>query len=47
LVLSFNASGTSAQAVTLAGQELDAAHVYTVYVYGRNGSAAAVLVRDN
>jgi len=46
-VLSFNTSGTGAQAVTLAGQELDAAHVYTAYVYGRNGQAAAALVKDN
>ena len=46
-VLGFAATGTTTQATTLAGQELDAAHIYTVYVYGRSGgAAAAVLVRD-
>ena len=45
-VLSFAPTGTTAQAATLTGQALDATHVYTVYVYGRSGAAAAVLVKD-
>ena len=45
-VLSFAPTGTTAQAATLTGQALDATHVYTVYVYGRSGAAAAVLFED-
>ncbi len=43
--VTFSPAGTTTQAATLTA-ELDASHVYTIYVYGRNGSAAAVLTRD-
>jgi hypothetical protein len=36
-VLGFAPNGTTARAATLAGQERDATHVDTVYVYGRAG----------
>ena len=42
----FSPAGTTTQAAMLTA-ELDAGHVYTIYVYGRNGSAAAVLTRDS
>jgi hypothetical protein len=45
-VLSFSPAGTTTQAATLTAQTLDATHVYTVYVFGRSGAAAAVLVKD-
>jgi Domain of unknown function (DUF4397) len=46
-VLSFAATGSTNQVVTLTGQALDAAHVYTVYVYGQTSAVAAVLVKDD
>jgi hypothetical protein len=44
--VSFNAAGTTTTAATLSAV-LTAGHVYTVYTYGRSGSAAAVLTQDN
>ena len=43
--LSFNPAGTTTAAATVTAP-LDAGHVYTVYTYGRSGSAAAVLTND-
>jgi len=43
--LSFSPAGTTTQAATLT-TALDAGHVYTIYVYGRTGSAAVVLTTD-
>jgi len=44
--VSFNPAGTTTVAATLSAV-LAAGHVYTVYTYGRSGSAAAVLTTDN
>ena len=44
--LSFNPAGTTTVAASLSAA-LSAGHVYTVYTYGRSGSAAAVLTQDN
>jgi len=43
--LSFSPAGTTSQAAALSAV-LAAGHVYTVYTYGRSGSAAAVLTTD-
>ena len=45
--LGYAPAGTGQQAVRLSGQQLDAGHVYTIYLYGRSGSAAAVLAEDD
>jgi len=45
--LGYGPNGTGQQAARLAGQQLDAGHVYTVYLYGRGASVAAVLVEDD
>ena len=44
--LSFDPAGTTTVAASLSAA-LSAGHVYTVYTYGRSGSAAAVLTQDN
>ena len=44
--LGFDPAGTTTVAASLSAV-LAAGHVYTVYVYGRSGSAAAVLTQDN
>jgi len=44
--LGYAPTGTGQQAMRLSGQQLDAGHVYTIYLYGRAGSLAAVLSAD-
>jgi hypothetical protein len=43
--VSFSPAGTTTVAATVTAV-LDAGHVYTIYTYGRSGSAAAVLTND-
>jgi hypothetical protein len=45
--LGYGPTGTGQQAVRLSGQQLDAGHVYTIYLYGRGASVAAVLAEDD
>jgi hypothetical protein len=45
--LGFAPTGTGQQAARLAGQQLAAGHVYTVFLYGRGAGVAAVLAQDH
>lgn len=44
--LGYAPTGSGQQAVRLSGQQLDAGRIYTIYLYGRAGSLAAVLAAD-
>lgn len=44
--LGFGPAGTGQQAARLPGQQLEAGHIYTVYLYGRGGNEVAVLAQD-
>jgi len=44
--LGYAPTGTGQQAVRLSGQQLDAGHIYTIFLYGRASNLAAVLAED-